>query len=340
MLFSEILNQEKAKKFLKQVMAMERIPHAYLFTGISGIGKTSTARAMIMALNCREPINFDGCGHCSTCRQILGGNSPDFLSIRPDGQHIKIEQIRDDLNRKLKFAPLGKYRVCVIHQAETMTIEAANSFLKSLEEPPPGNIIILNATEPRDLLPTIVSRCQRVSFQPLPIKVIANWLVKNKDVEKETADVVAMVSCGSLGRALKMCESDFLEKRLEWLLELINLPVLSNEKVFEFAIKFADKARKMSFEVSDSQDAGIMDALAVWETWYRDLLFIRANAPTVLLINRDFSNKLKKTAERYTIDNLINSILAVDQTRRDLRRGQNIPIVMEHFILRLKRLVG
>ncbi|MBW2202876.1 MAG: ATP-binding protein, partial [Deltaproteobacteria bacterium] len=151
MLFSEIIGQEKAKRFLKRVMSEERIPHAYLFTGIPGIGKTSMAKALTMALNCHEQNDFDGCGQCPSCRQLLGGNFPDFIHIKPDGQNIRIEQIRD-LNRSLSFAPLSaEHRVCVVQQAEAMTGEAANSFLKTLEEPPPGNILILNAREPRDL---------------------------------------------------------------------------------------------------------------------------------------------------------------------------------------------
>jgi DNA polymerase-3 subunit delta' len=119
-----------------------------------------------------------------------------------------IEQIKD-LNRELRFAPVSaRYRVCLIQQAEIMTVEAANSFLKTLEEPPPGNILILNAVDPRDLLPTNVSRCQRVSFSPLPFKDIADWLVKERDVDEETAEVVAKVSDGSPGRALKMSEGN------------------------------------------------------------------------------------------------------------------------------------
>ena len=166
--FSEILGQKTAKRFLKQVMASGKIPHAYLFTGIPGIGKTTTAMAFAMALNCREPVDFEGCGQCPSCRQFKGKNFPDFISILPEGQNIRIDQIKE-LNRKLGFAPVsGGYRVCVIHQADAMNDESANSFLKTLEEPPPGNILILRVTESLDLLPTIVSRCQQVPFQPLP----------------------------------------------------------------------------------------------------------------------------------------------------------------------------
>ena len=98
--FSQILGQERPKRFLKQVLSRKKMPHAYLFTGIPGIGKTCTAMALTMALNCGDAIDGDGCGRCPPCRQMIGGNFPDFLSIRPDGQNIKIGQIRD-LNRAL-----------------------------------------------------------------------------------------------------------------------------------------------------------------------------------------------------------------------------------------------
>ena len=103
---------------MKKSIASKKIPHAYLFTGIPGIGKTSMARAMSMALNCLEPVNEDSCGKCTSCRQMLGGNFPDFFVVErePDKQVIKVEQIKE-LNRQLGFAPHNNYRVCVVYQA-------------------------------------------------------------------------------------------------------------------------------------------------------------------------------------------------------------------------------
>jgi len=338
--FSQIIGQEKAKRFLKQVMAREKMPHAYLFTGIAGVGKTSTAVALTMALNCDSPVKGDSCGKCPSCRKMISGNFPDFISIsrRPDKKNISIEQIKD-LNRELRFAPVSaRYRVCLIQQAEIMTVEAANSFLKTLEEPPPGNILILNAVDPRDLLPTIVSRCQRVSFSPLPFKDIADWLVKERDVDKETAEVLAKVSYGSPGRALKMSEGNFLEKRQEWLLSLVNLPGLSMEKAVDMAFEYAEKDKKKNTERSGSDETGVPAMLAVWESWYRDLLVVRAGGPAHLLINADFSQNLKKVAEKSIIKTLIDSILAIDRAQQDLRRYRNKKLVMEHTVLGLKHL--
>jgi len=340
MMFSEILGQKTAKKFLKQVMAGKKIPHAYLFTGIPGVGKTSTAMAFSMALNCREPVDFDGCGHCPSCRQLMGGNYPDFLSIQPEGQNILIKQIKD-LNRSFSFAPVSAgYRVSVIHQAETMTDEAANSFLKTLEEPPLGNILILKVTEPLDLLPTIVSRCQKVPFQPLAVQDMTNWLVNNKDLDKEAATLLARISAGSLGRALRMYDGDFFEKRKVWLSKLMELPGFSREEALNMALECAAEDRKKGLDMPASGEAGILDMLTVWGNWYRDLLLLKVGAPNDLLINIDFSNKLGNISESFEVGSLIDCIQAVNQAQLDIRRMRNAILVMEHTVLNLNRISG
>ena len=336
--FSQIIGQEKAKGFLKQVLARDKIPHAYIFSGISGIGKTSTAMALSMALNCLSPINFDACGDCRSCRQMKGGNYPDFLSFMPEGQNIKIDQIRD-LNRKLSFAPVaGKYRVCVIYQSEAMTSEAANSFLKTLEEPPSGTIFILKATESLNLLPTIVSRCQRVNFQPLPVQDITNWLINEKGLNEETARILAKVSGGSLGLAIKMSENGYLDKRQEWLLSLINLPGMSDEKAIDMALEYAVGKTKSPNNTSGSDETGAMDILGVWQNWYRDLLLVKDGCQTDLLINSDFSHHLKNTAKNYRIKNLIGGLMKIEQAQRDIIRMRNSKLVMEHTVLCLRSL--
>ncbi|MEJ2726804.1 MAG: DNA polymerase III subunit delta', partial [Deltaproteobacteria bacterium] len=314
--FSGILGQEKAKNFLKEVVRRGKVPHAYLFTGISGIGKTVAAKALALALNCRDPAEGESCGHCPSCRQLGGENVPDFIVIKPQGQTIKIEQIRE-LNRALGFAPVvGKYRICLVKQAETMTGEAANSFLKTLEEPPPGNILILNATEPRDLLPTIVSRCQRVPFHPLRERQVAWWLVKKKGLKEETATVLARISGGSLGRALSMCESDFFEKRQDWISRLTALPDLSLDKTMTLALDCAKEHKKGPSDRSDAGESGVSEMLGIWMGWYRDLLVLKVGGESHLLVNPDFSHKLKIVARGFTMERLTQSLGLLDQAER------------------------
>ena len=338
--FSNVLGQERAKRFLSQVMAREKIPHAYLFTGIPGIGKTTTAIALAMALNCRLPEEGEACGRCVSCRQMKNGNFPDFVTIGPIGQNIRIDQVRD-FQRILSFAPVsGRYRVSVIHHAETMTAEAANAFLKTLEEPPPGNILILNSTESFDLLPTIVSRCQRVPFQPLPVKGMVDWLGTERGLNAETAAILAMMAGGSLGRALSIYETGFIDKRQKWLLNLISLPRLSKEEAFEMALECEKKIEKTGLDVSGARGGDLTDMLAVWETWYRDLLLLKVEGPEHLIINADFSRELKNTSGNFERKNLWQSIYALDKAQRDLRQMRNTKLVLEHTVLSLNRLAG
>lgn len=337
--FSGIIGQEKAKRFLKGVMARDKIPHAYLFTGIAGIGKTSTAMALAMALNCRAPEAEDSCGRCPACRQMRGGNSPDFVALGPEGRSIKIDQIRQ-LNRSLGFAPVsGKYRVCVIQKAEAMTEEAANSFLKTLEEPPPGNIFILNAVEPRDLLPTVVSRCQKVPFQPLPVEGIRTELLKRTGVSEDAALALARISEGSLGRALRMCEGDFVDKRRKWLSLLTELPGFSEIRAME-AIAACIKEDRKGDSASDGGESGAMDVFEVWKSWYRDMLVLKVGGPHELVFNADFPGKLKTLADGFTLEQLLESFSFIERTQRDLRRMRNVVLAAGVMALGLRRLSG
>lgn len=337
MFFSQIIGQDSAKNFLKGVISRKRIPHGYLFTGIPGIGKTSAARALTVALNCHAPLELDGCGRCPVCHQISGGNFPDFLSVRPDGQNIRIEQVRE-LNRKLSFPPVsGRYRVTVIHQAATMTGEAANAFLKTLEEPPPRNILILTTTEPYDLLPTIVSRCQRVAFRPLAVEQMADWLVTERDQERRMANILARASEGSLGVALKMVESDYLQKRGEWLSTLMDLFTCSKADALDMAVTATEGKNRWGLRSSETNETGLMDMLDTWETWFRDLLLIRVGGSQRLIINRDLVDQLKSLAAGFETDNLIKALFALDRALKDLRRMRSPALVMENAVLNLKR---
>jgi len=336
--FSKIIGQDKAVQFLRQVVSKGSVPHAYLFTGIPGIGKTTAAMAFTRAINCLEPANGEGCGLCVSCRQVMGRNFPDFEFIEPEGQEIKIGQIRN-LIRALHFKTVsGRYRVSIIQRAERMNDESSNAFLKTLEEPPPGNILVLNVTEPRDLLPTIVSRCQKVAFRPIPVPVLAEWLKEKKKLDDEKALVLAKISQGSLGNAIRMCDGDFIEKRQEYLFKLIHLPELSKEQALDMALEYTGKKKKRNSSKLSGGETDLFVLLSIWRTWYRDLLLVKEKSPDDFLINFDFSNKLKKISKGYKIEHLIDGCQVLDQAQRDLQRTRNVDLMMENTVLTLKKL--
>jgi DNA polymerase-3 subunit delta' len=343
--FSHIIGQEKAIQFLKRAMAQEKLPHAYLFVGIPGVGKTSTAVALAQAINCSESKNGEGCGKCISCRQFLGGNFPDLRIVEPDGQFIRIEQIRD-IDRGMSFKPLsGRYRVVIIRRAEMMTPEAANAFLKTLEEPPPGNILILNVTQPRDLLPTILSRCQKVGFRPIPALQVAQGLAEKMNLDYEKALLLARIAEGSLGRALAMGEKGFLEKRHEYISSLLSLRNISEMEALEMALRFTGKEKKKEHdekgeEIAKIERQEIPLLFGVWKSWYRDMVLIRSEGSEEEIINRDLCLELKKAAQGFKMKNLISSLLLLDQGESDFLHSRNMDLMMENLMLDLRRLMG
>jgi DNA polymerase III subunit delta' len=334
--FSEIIGQKKAVDFLKRVIGGDRIPHAYLFTGISGVGKSTTALALARAVNCTSDTTGDGCGRCVTCRQLTSGNFPDIITIAPDGQNIKIEQIRE-LNRDLNYKPVsGKYRITIIDRAEMMTEEAANSFLKTLEEPPPGNIIVLKVVDPYDLLPTIVSRCQRVPFHPLNRDIINEYLVVHHNQDDNTAYLAAGIADGSLGKAIEICEEGFLDARRELIELFLSLAEMTGNQVVHTAIEYGKKFSKKAQE--DQSDIDLYGVIGIWKTCLRDLILARVNGNYDMMENRDYRDRIERLAAVHDADKLVESFFLVDNYQRDLLRNPNTGLLMENMLLELKAL--
>jgi DNA polymerase-3 subunit delta' len=334
LLFKEIIGQDKAIVFLRRVAANDKLACGYLFAGIQGIGKTTTAMAFALLLNCMEPGNEDGCGKCTSCRRIIDGNHPDLILVELDEEKkaIGINQIRE-INRQLAFAPvLGRYRMIIIDPAEKMTIEAANAFLKTLEEPPPGTVFILTVRDPKDLLPTIVSRCQRVPFKPLPTGEIANWLVTERSVDREAARILARLSEGSLGKALRMAEEGLLAERVNWIEMLDRAINGSPDVLLETAQKFFDLGKK----VKEPKDMGIALMLGIWKSWFRDMVLMKLEGAKDLILNTDLIEHLSKVSSGYSLDRLMKSLAVIASAEYDLMENRNQLFLIERSLFGLR----
>lgn len=164
--FEDLIGQQHVTKTLKNAIHLQKLSHAYLFTGPRGTGKTTSARIIAKAINCeRAPVD-EPCNECETCRSITDGSSPDVIEIDA-ASHRGIDNIRD-LRDKVKYAPSqAKMKVYIIDEVHMLSTEAFNALLKTLEEPPPHVMFILATTEPHKLPATIISRCQRFDFKPI-----------------------------------------------------------------------------------------------------------------------------------------------------------------------------
>ena len=325
MFFRDILGQERVLGFFKQALAGGQVPHALLFLGPEGVGKASTALALAQALNCqdRRP-DQDACGQCRSCQLFAAGNHPDFWLIRPEGEavnpQIKIEQIRE-LRRQTGFAPFaGGWRVVVLKPAEAMNEAAANALLKTLEEPPAKNLLILTASGERDLLPTIVSRCRRLVFNAMPQSVVVQQLQARRGFSVEAAILVAAVSGGSLGLALAADHAALLADREQMLSDLAVLDGRSLGPALDWA---AVKAKK---------GAEVDRFLLLAQLWYRDLLVLACQGTAPHIIHRDRLAALTSQQSRLGRPLILQRLQALQTLQRQLRSNVNVELALNAFI--------
>jgi DNA polymerase-3 subunit delta' len=209
--FSEILGQSRAQKVLRRLWDSSRLAHGYLFRGPRGVGKRSCAVIFAAHLLCPQPHADGGCGQCPTCRKLASANHPDLCFVRPEAGSIKIKQVRE-LRRDLEYPPFeAPFRITIIEDINTMTTEAANSLLKTLEEPPSDNVLILTATDESEVWPTIVSRCQSINFYLLSVAQTTAVLHRlAPETDEDGRREAALFAEGSPGTALRILEHDMI----------------------------------------------------------------------------------------------------------------------------------
>lgn len=268
-----ILGHEKQLFYLRRVVERERVAHALLFEGPEGVGKKKTALYLAQLLNCRSQ---NACGSCPACRKTVQCIHPDLTVLEPDGQFVKIGQIRE-LSEFMRLRPYeGKTKVAIIDQAERFNINAGNALLKTLEDPPGHSIMILVTSNPGALPPTVRSRCQSMSFSRIPEKELAAYL---REKGRDRPELRAALAEGSISRAFEDID-EYLQFRNDLLEKLRTLNQI--EELFTFAEKsagakadleklliclqglFRDKWL-LTHEIDSIRNRDIIERLRAWE---------------------------------------------------------------------------
>lgn len=333
----QVIGHSLAVDFLQRCIWSNRIGHAFLFIGQSQVGKRTLAINLAQALNCLAEDESRPCGQCSACRRIAAGNFADFqiidLLIEGKGKEgrrkkeIGIEQVRD-LQRAAVLQPYeGRYKVFIINNAESLSTEAANALLKTLEEPPEHAVLILLTIDDKLLLPTVVSRCQRVDLRPVAQAVVEEALVTKWGAPIEKARLLSRLCQGRIGWAVAaLANSNVLEKRTSAIDQITEVMAADRFTRLEHAARLANQFGK------DRQI--VKEELELWQSWWRDLMLVKAGC-SELLVNHDRSDEIERQAARYSLGEIKEVIDFLRLAWEQLDQNANPRLALEVFMLRL-----
>ncbi|HOW88002.1 MAG TPA: DNA polymerase III subunit gamma/tau [Candidatus Omnitrophota bacterium] len=345
--FEEIVGQGTITTTLKNAIRQERVPQSFLFSGPRGVGKTSTARILAKALNCKEGPTEKPCGKCVSCKEIEQGSSMDVLEI--DGASNRgIEEIRT-LRENVKFKPsAGRYKIYIIDEVHSLTGDAFNALLKTLEEPPAHVKFIFATTESHKVPLTILSRCQRLQFQRISVPEAVEKLEKiaqkeKLKYEKNALFLIAKNTEGALRDAESLLDqlASFSEGKIkeEDVLTLLGLAseetylsvlgairARKGEEVFEFVKKiYAEGADLAQF------------AKGLFET-FRNLLMLQTapGAKSLIEANPETISNLQKLAAGFSQGELLLGLSILQNLQAQLRRPVASPkLLLEAALLKL-----
>ena len=349
--FEEVVGQRHVTETLKNAVATNRVPHALLFAGPRGVGKTTTARIMAKALNCITGPTPTPCGVCPACEEIATGRSVDCIEVDA-ASNTQVEKMRD-LLETVQYAPThGRHKIYIIDEAHMLSASSFNALLKTLEEPPPRVVFILATTEPHKILATIHSRCQRHDFRLLGVAEIGDHLRKIAEAEGVTADegaisALAQAAAGSLrdGQSLLDRAIACLGSRLEaeaaaGLLGLVRADVLADAAE---AILARDAARALTLIDELARHGQDLRQVALELCAHlRDLAILKVcPEPGTLLEGARVDLEIsRRQAERVSLPELELMIKSLQRAEGEMRRAAQPRLMLEMALIRLTEIRG
>lgn len=321
MSFEKIIGQDVAIKAIKNMIAQDQVRGTYLFLGPDGVGKRATAISLAKAVNCEGDSRDTDC-ECTSCKKIDSGNHPDVFLVYPEGASysIKIIRIREIIYEASLKPYEAKKRVFIVNDAEAMTEEAQNSFLKLLEEPPKNHILMLTSSNMAGILPTVISRCKILKFNKLAQPMIQGFLM-SRDFDEDQAILYSHMAMGSIGRAIELKEMNIVSQRDE----IVNNFFLSKSAIFRENV------------LSDSMKDDVEDTLHILLYWYRDLLVYGFTNTEEELLNIDRRNEISSYAGRFSKKKLQRDVTSILKTIELVRANVNPKSALFNMAVGLKR---
>lgn len=311
--FCEIKGQSTVVKFLKNALINNKFHHSYLFIGSYGVGKTLTAKNFAKSINCILPKNGEACEECPSCLKIEKKQSPDVFFVESSSSSgvFGIEDVRN-LQHLILLKPYeSKKKVFIIEDASRMTIDAANAFLKTLEEPPKDSVIILIAHDKSKILSTIYSRCEVIQFMNLPMDIVKEIVLEKLNVEEKKADFISHFSVGSLGRVSRFKNTDDI---IDFKNKIID-GFSSGNSSYEEDVKFGESKESL------------LELIEVISFWYRDILMAKLGL-VELAVNKDRMDDLLKYSEIYSLNDLEKVLKSLEKAVTLMNLNANTKLSM------------
>jgi len=328
--FRDVIGHRRIVALLTRSLARESLPPSLIFAGPSGIGKRLTALAVAQALNCLNPqstsgLEIDACGVCAACARIARGVHPDVLIIEPgESGSIKIEPVRELIDRAAYRPFEGKWRAAIVDEADALVPAAQNALLKTLEEPPSRSVFMLVTPRPDALLATVRSRCPRLPFRPLSPQDLAAALMARGHGDAE-ARAVAATADGSLGRALEASAGDLVAARDAAQQVLAQAAAGAVGRRIESAKQLLPD--KSAGAAGDRDHLGTH--LRAMASLLRDVELLSTGADAGALANPDVRPALERLTGAYRGERGERAFTAVDRALVALQRNASAKIVAE-----------
>lgn len=317
--FNEYLGQKNIKQTLQSTLNENKLSHAYMLEGPTGMGKATLAKIFAEAILCRD-FKGEACGTCSSCIKFKSGNHPDFYTISTDKASIGVDEIRDLQDGTIIKPIESDYKVYIIEQADKMTVQAQNCLLKTLEDPPKYVVIILCTGNPSTMLKTIQSRCIRLKYEYYSDDEIKEILKKSGSNDEQNIDFAAAFSQGIPGKAYESGSEEFINFRdnvINYLVDMKGLPI----------------ERLVSLPAFLSEENSIEDVLDIISIWYRDIAVLRNTKSDRLLINSDKKDIIEKNIADITDRKIFKLLELIEHSRRDLKRNVNFQMVIDNMLI-------
>ena len=324
--FNAVAGHERIIKSLRESIKNDMTSHAYVFCGNKGSGRNLTASAFAKTANCLSPINGNACGKCPSCIQFESGNNPDVFYVKATKTiSISVDDIREQIVNEVKIKPYSyKRKIFIIDKADTMTSQAQNALLKTLEEPPKYVLIILIAENTENFLPTVLSRCVMMKFSPISVNLIKNYLINNCAMNEDDAAFYAEYSVGSIGEALRLSgDENFYQMRNDIISCLDRLDTMD----FVSAMLMAKEMEKYK---------AYSELFDIMYMFYRDVFCMRLFKDDRYVIQKDKIGLIEKKAKNLNEQTIAKRLDFIMDIKKKIRQNTAFRLSMEVLFMNLK----